>query len=103
MLLQVRIAAVQNSDIRCLSLKVNALLCPEPHPTLIPPDSVNKFKTDMKTYLLMQPCYFNFLTCRFELFCRTIVTRDLNRSSSRFKVSLFVTYLIIQGIIRSEM
>ncbi len=36
---------------------------PNPKPT----DSVNKCKTDIKTYLLMQPCDFNFLIRRFEL------------------------------------
>ncbi len=52
-LLQKRIAAVQNSNIRGLSLKVNALSCPTPIPSLNLPDSVNKCKTDIKTYLLM--------------------------------------------------
>ncbi len=37
-------------------------------------DSVNKCKTDIKTYLLMQPCHFNFLICRFELLYRTVIT-----------------------------
>ncbi len=83
-LLQKRIAAVQNSNVRGLSLKVNALslICPTPNPTLNLPDSVKKGKTDIKTYLLMQPCHFNFLICRFELLCQTVITRDSNRSSS---------------------
>ncbi len=81
-LLQVHIAVVQNSTIRGLSIKVNALSCPTPNPSLNFPDSVNKCKTDIKTYLLMQPCHFDLLTCRFVLFCQTMITRDLNRSSS---------------------
>ncbi len=56
-LLQKRIAAVQNSNIRGLSLKANALSCPTPNPTLNLSDSVNKCTTDMKTYLLMQPLH----------------------------------------------
>ncbi len=84
-LLQKRIAAVQNSNIRGLSLKVNALSCPTPKPTLNLPDSVNKCKTDLKTYLLMQLCHFSFLLCRFELLCQTAITRDSNQSSSPFK------------------
>ncbi len=87
MLLQKRIAAVQNSNIRGLSLKVNALSCPTPNPTLNLADSVNKFKTDIKMYLFMQPCHFNFLTCRFELVCRTVITWESNRSSSLYSVS----------------
>ncbi len=83
-LLQKRIAAVQNSNIWGLSLKVNALLFPTSNPTLNLPDSVNKCKTDIKTYLLMQTCHFNFLICRFKLLLRAVinVTRDSNRSSS---------------------
>ncbi len=36
--------------------------------------AVNKCITGIKTYLVMQPCHFNFLICRFELFCQTVVT-----------------------------
>ncbi len=72
-------------NIRGLSLKVNALSCPTPNPTLNLPDSVNKCKTDIKTYLLMQPCYINFFICRFELLCQTVITRDSNRNSSPHK------------------
>jgi len=57
-------------------------ICPTPNQTLNLPDSVNKCKTDIKTYLLMQTCHFNFLICRFELLCQTVITRDLNQSSS---------------------
>ncbi len=67
-----------------LSLKVNALSCwkyAHTKPTLNLPNSVNKCKTDIKTYLLMQPCYLNFLICRFELFRQTVITRVSNRSS----------------------
>ncbi len=60
-------------------------ICPTPNPTLNLPDSVDKCKTDIKTHLLMQPCFLNFLICRFELFCRTVVTRDSNQSSSPLK------------------
>ncbi len=42
------LTAVQNSNIWDLSLKVNALSCPTPNPTLNLPDSVNKCKTDIK-------------------------------------------------------
>ncbi len=35
----------------------------------------------VEKYLLMQPCHFNFLICRFALFCQTVITRDLNRRS----------------------
>ncbi len=49
MLLQKRIASVvQNSNIRVVSLKVNALSGPTPNPTLNLPDSVNNSKTDIK-------------------------------------------------------
>ncbi len=58
---------------------------PTPNPSLNLPDSVNKCQTNLKTYLLMQPCHFNFLICRFELFCRTLITRDSNRSSTSLK------------------
>ncbi len=54
-------------------------ICHTPNPTLNLPDSVGKCKTDLKTHVLMQSCYLNFLTCRFELFCRTIA-RDSKRS-----------------------
>ncbi len=57
-------------------------LCPMPNPTLNLPDSLNKCKTDRKTYLLMQPCHFNFLICRFELLCQTVITSDSNWNSS---------------------
>ncbi len=30
----------------------------------------------------MQPCYFNFLICRFEVLYRTVITWDLNWSYS---------------------
>ncbi len=62
---------VANSNIQGLSLKANALSFPTPNPTLNLPDSVNKCKTDIKTYLMMQPCHFNFLIYSFELLCRT--------------------------------
>ncbi len=84
-LLKKRIAAVQNSNIRGLSLKDIAVMlekCPTPNSTLNLPDSVNKYKTDIQTYLLMQPCHFNFFKCRFELFCQTVITQDSNQSSS---------------------
>ncbi len=45
-------------------------ICPAPNPTLNLPEGVDKCKIDIKTYLLMQPCYLNFLICRFERFCR---------------------------------
>ncbi len=60
-------------------------ICPTSIPTLNLPDSVNKCKTDIKTYLLMQPCHFNFLICRFDLLFWTVITRDTNRSSSSLK------------------
>ncbi len=53
-LLQKLIAAVQNSNIRSLSLKCNALSCPIPNSNLILPDSVNKCKTDIKHI-----CWYN--------------------------------------------
>ncbi len=59
-------------------------ICHTPNPTLNLPDSVGKCKTDLKTHVLMQSCYLNFLTCRFELFCRTIA-RDSKRSFSLLK------------------
>ncbi len=75
-------AAVQNSNIRGLSLKVKALSLPYTKPNPNMPDSVNKCKTDAKMYLLMHLCYFNFLICRFELFCQTLITQDSNRIQS---------------------
>ncbi len=54
---------------------------PTPNQTLNLPDSVNKYKTDIKTFLLMQLCHFNFLICRFELLYWTVITQDSNRSS----------------------
>ncbi len=73
------------------ALKVNALsivleICPTPNPTLNLPDTVNKCKTDIKTYLLMQPCHNDFLICRFVLLCRNVITRDSNRSSKYISV-----------------
>ncbi len=59
-------------------------ICHTPNPTLNLPDSVGKCKTDLKTHVLMQSCYLNFLTSRFELFCRTIA-RDSKRSFSLLK------------------
>ncbi len=84
-LLQKLIAAVQNSNIRSLSLKCNALSCPITNSNLNLPDSVNKCKTYIKTYLLIQPCHFNVLVCRFELLYRTVITQESNWSSSPFK------------------
>ncbi len=60
-------------------------ICPTSNPTLNLPDSVDKCKTDIKTHLLMQPYYLNFLICRFELFCQTVVTRDSNQMISPLK------------------
>ncbi len=57
-------------------------ICPTPNPTLNIPNSVNKCNTDIKMYLLIQPGHYNFLICRFELLCRTVITQDSNRSSS---------------------
>ncbi len=74
-LLQERIVAVQNSNIWGPLLKIYVLscwICPTPNPTLNRPDSVNKCKTDMKTYLLMQFCHLSFLVSRFELFCQSV-------------------------------
>ncbi len=71
MLLQKRIAL----------LKVNALLCWKYSLHQTQPDSVTKCKTDKKNIILMQPCHFNFLICRFELLCRTVITWDSNQSS----------------------
>ncbi len=84
-LLQERIAADQNSNIQGPSLKSECSIvleiCPTPNPTLNLPNSVDKCKTEIKTYLLMPPFYLNFPICRFELFGRTVVTRDSNLSS----------------------
>ncbi len=80
-LLQKRIAAVQNSNILSLSLKANALSCPTPNPTPNLTDSVNKCKTDIKTYLLKRLCHFNFLIYRFELLCRTVITLIQTRAA----------------------
>ncbi len=63
-------------------------ICPTPNPTLNLPNRVNKCKTEIKTHLLMQPCYLNFLICRFELFSRTVVTRDSNRKVLTTQVHL---------------
>ncbi len=41
-------------------------ICPTLNPTLNLPNRVNKCKTDIKAYLLMQPFHFNFLICRFH-------------------------------------
>ncbi len=57
-------------------------ICPTPNPTLNLLDSVNKCKTDIKTYFLVQPCHFNFLICRFDLLCWTAFKWDSKRSSS---------------------
>ncbi len=62
---------------------------PTPNPTINLPDSANKWKTDIKTCLLMQPCHLNFLICRFELLCWTVITQDLNQS---FTLPRYVTY-----------
>ncbi len=84
-LLQVCIAAVQNSNIWGLSLKVNALSCWKYALHQTKPNSVNKCKTDIKTYLMMQLCHFNFLIVRFELLYQTVITQDSNRRSSPHK------------------
>ncbi len=60
-------------------------ICTTPNPALNLPDSVDKCKTDIKTHLLMQLCYLNFLICRFELLRRTVDTRDSNQTSSPLK------------------
>ncbi len=57
-------------------------ICPTQNPTLNLPDSVNKCKTYIKMYLLMQLCHLNFLICRFKLLCGTMITRDSSWSSS---------------------
>ncbi len=62
-----------------LLYRVVNMLYTKPNPK--PTDSVNKCRTDIKTYLFMQPCHFNFLTCRFEMLCRTVITLDSNQSS----------------------
>ncbi len=82
--LQVRIAAVQNSNIRGPSLKMNALSCWKYalHQTQPLTYSIVLCKTDIKTHLLMHPCYLDFLICRFELFCWTVVIQNSNLSSS---------------------
>ncbi len=36
-------------------------ICPTLNPTINLPDSVDKCKTDIKTYLLMQPCYLKYM------------------------------------------
>ncbi len=51
-------------------------ICPSPNSTLNLLDSVKKCKTDIKTHLMMELCYLNFLICLFELFCQTVVTQD---------------------------
>ncbi len=85
-LLQVRIAMVHNSNIGGVSLKVNAVSCWKypytPNPTLNLPDSVNKCKSYIKMYLLMQPCYFNFLMWIWAVL--------LNRSFKGFIPKLFI-------------
>ncbi len=44
-----------------------------PNLNLNPPESVNECKSDIKLYLLMQPCYVNLR--EFELFCQTVVSQ----------------------------
>ncbi len=45
-------------------------------------NSVDKCKTDIKTYLLIDATVLLELhICRFELFCRTVITLDSNQSS----------------------
>ncbi len=44
-----------------------------PNLNLNPPESVNECKSDIKKYLLMQPCYVNLR--EFELFCQTVVSQ----------------------------
>ncbi len=67
--------------------KMNALSCWKYtlHQTQNLPESVNKCKTYLKMYLLMQLCHFKFIICRFELLCQTVITLDLNRSSTSLK------------------
>ncbi len=82
---RLRIAAVQNSNIQTVAKILCSIVlekCPTPNPTLNLHDSVNKYKTDITMYLLMQPCHINLLICIFELLCRSVVTQDSNRSSS---------------------
>ncbi len=85
-LLQERIAAVQNSNIqgplKWMLYRVGNM--PNTNTTLNLPDSVDKCKTDIKTFLLMQPYHLNFLICRFELFC---TLRLSSTSRSLYSVS----------------
>ncbi len=60
-LFQVCTAVIHNSNIRGVSLLEILEISPTQNPTLNLPDSVNKCKSDIKTHLLMQSCYFNFL------------------------------------------
>ncbi len=88
MLLQKRDSAVQNSNIRGLSLKVNVLSCWKYALHQTQPFTCPIVLTNAKhitTYVLMQPCHFNFLICRCELFCQTLIPRNSNRSPSPSK------------------
>ncbi len=49
---------------------------------------VNKCKTGIKTYLLMQLRHLIFLICSFELFCGTVVSQDLYPSPLPLKSNL---------------
>ncbi len=89
MYLTTHFAAVSKRNVHWVVLKHVLEICPTPDPTLNLPDSVNKCKTDIKTYLLMQLFHFNFL----ELLCRTVITQDSNLSTSLYSVS-YRTYLL---------
>ncbi len=94
-----RFVAVSKRDVHWVALKhrlkvlcsIVLDICPTPNPTLNLPDSVNKCKTDVKTYLLMQPCNFTFLICRFKQLRRTVIAPESNRSSSSLKYAFELT------------
>ncbi len=64
-------------------------ICPTPNPTLNRPDSVDKWKTEIKTHLLMQPCYF-------ELSYKQIWTVFSNHGYTRVEPELLASQVRIR-------
>ncbi len=103
-LLQVHIAMVQNSNIRGLSLKANALSCrTTPNPTLNLPHSVNKCTTDITTYFFAISSSFADLNCFVEPCFHRIQTaapRLLSTSPYRTNLPSIKTHRYEAGYVR---
>ncbi len=78
---------------RLSSMKLE--VSPTPNPNLNLPESVNKCKSDIKTYSLMQPCYFNFLMQIWAVLLNSRIRTEafLHLSATLYRVSYRVNLL----------